>query len=36
VSGAGGGKLWTGFALDEDHIWVGGEYGILLASDSGE
>jgi hypothetical protein len=28
---AGGGRLWTGFALDEDHIWVGGEAGLLMA-----
>ncbi|MEZ4239222.1 MAG: hypothetical protein R3F59_24325 [Myxococcota bacterium] len=35
VSGAGGGKLWTGFALDERHIWVGGEWGVLAASDAG-
>lgn len=35
VAQAGGGKLFTGFALDADHIWVGGEYGVLAASDSG-
>lgn len=35
VSAAGGGKLWSGFALDADHIWVGGERGVLFASDRG-
>lgn len=35
ATAAGGAKLWTGFALDEDHIWVGGEYGLLMASDIG-
>jgi hypothetical protein len=35
VSAAGGGKLWSGFALDADHIWVGGEHGVLMASDTG-
>ena len=35
VSEAGGGKLYSGFALDEHHIWVGGEYGILMANEAG-
>ncbi len=35
VSDAGGGKLFTGFALDEHHIWVGGEYGIFAANAAG-
>ena len=35
IMDAGGGKLWTGFALDEDHLWVGGEYGLLMASSTG-
>lgn len=30
-----GGKLFTGFALDADHIWVGGDWGVLAANDSG-
>jgi hypothetical protein len=28
-------KLHTGFALDEDHIWLGGARGLLLHSDTG-
>jgi hypothetical protein len=28
-------KLYTGFALDANHIWVGGDYGILMANDAG-
>jgi hypothetical protein len=28
-------KLYAGFALDETHIWVGGEHGALLANDAG-
>ena len=35
VSKAGGGKLRTGFALDANHIWVGGEYGILASNEAG-
>ena len=35
VSKAGGGKLFTGFALDANHIWVGGEHGILAANEAG-
>jgi hypothetical protein len=30
----GTGKLYAGFALDANHIWVGGDYGLLLASDT--
>lgn len=35
VSAAGGLRLYTGFALDEDHLWLGGEYGVLVANDAG-
>ena len=28
-------KIHTGFALDANHIWVGGDYGILMANDAG-
>lgn len=35
VSEAGGGKLSTGFALDENNIWVGGEYGVFLYNANG-
>jgi hypothetical protein len=35
VDGAGGGKLYTGFALDAYHIWVGGDYGVLMANADG-
>ncbi len=35
VSLAGGGKLRAVFALDEYHLWVGGERGMLLANDAG-
>ncbi len=35
VDEAGGGKLYTGFALDANHIWVGGDYGVLMANDAG-
>jgi len=31
----GDGELYTGFAVDADHIWIGGEKGALLASSSG-
>jgi hypothetical protein len=34
VTAAGGGKLFSGFALDANHIWVGGDYGVLMASDT--
>jgi hypothetical protein len=35
VSATGGGKLFTGFALDASHIWVGGNHGVLMANDAG-
>ncbi len=35
VAAAGGGKLHSGFALDANHIWVGGELGIFAANASG-
>lgn len=35
VAAAGGAKLWSGFALDEDHLWVGGERGILAYDAAG-
>lgn len=35
VEAAGGGKLRSGFALDEYHLWVGGERGVLLANEAG-
>ena len=35
VAAADGDKLFTGFALDATHIWVGGDHGILMASDTG-
>lgn len=35
VAQAGGAKLHSGFALDADHIWVGGELGIFAASSAG-
>lgn len=35
VDAAGGGKLHTGFALDENHIWVGGDLGIFAANAAG-
>lgn len=35
VSMMGGGKLHTGFALDASHIWVGGDYGVLMANEAG-
>jgi hypothetical protein len=35
VSDAGGGKLFAGFALDADNIWVGGERGVLLYNAAG-
>ena len=30
ASDAGGGKLYSVFALDTSHVWVGGTYGLLL------
>jgi hypothetical protein len=35
ISEANGGKLRTGFALDANHLWVGGEYGVLMANEAG-
>lgn len=35
VNAAGGGKLFTGFALDANHLWVGGERGVLMANEAG-
>jgi hypothetical protein len=35
VSAAGGGKLFTGFALDDNRIWIGGKKGILMANEAG-
>ena len=35
VSALGGGKLFTGFALDANHLWVGGEYGVLMSNEAG-
>lgn len=35
VGEAGGSKLFTGFALDADHVWVGGEYGVFLSNSAG-
>lgn len=31
LSGLGKSKLYSGFALDATHVWVGGEQGVLLA-----
>lgn len=31
LSGLGTSKLYSGFALDATHVWVGGEQGVLLA-----
>ncbi len=28
-------RLYSGFALDEYHLWVGGDYGILMANEAG-
>ena len=30
VEAAGGDKLFTGFALDADHVWIGGARGLLM------
>jgi hypothetical protein len=35
VDMAGGSKLYSVFALDDNHVWVGGEQGMLLANDAG-
>lgn len=35
VAESGGGKLSTGFALDANHIWVGGDDGIFAANAAG-
>jgi hypothetical protein len=35
TANAGVPKIYTGFALDANHIWVGGDYGILMANDAG-
>jgi hypothetical protein len=30
VAAAGGDKLYSVFALDGDHVWIGGERGLLM------
>jgi hypothetical protein len=35
VAAAGGDKLFTGFALDATHIWIGGPRGLFLANEAG-
>lgn len=30
AAAAGGDKLYAGFALDADHVWIGGERGLLM------
>ena len=31
ASAIGDNRLWTGFALDTSHVWLGGEAGTLFA-----